>query len=504
MKIITILIITTLFCIAGVAQKSMTLSLNDVILLAQSNSLQSYLNKNYFLIDYWQYRSYKANFLPFLSLSSNPISYNNSSSLRYNSNSQTDEFTRTESLSSNAEVNLSQKLGLTGGNIYVSSDLSRIENYGERGYIQYSSTPFRIGYNQDLFGFNELKWSKKTEPLKYEKAQKEYIQSVEKTNLKTIEFFFQFAISLKRLKIAEYNLQTTDTLLQIANKRFSIGTVANDEVLDLKLSRNNHSIEFQEAKMNFIKAKDALLVFLMLPKQTDIHIVLPFDIPDIQIETRKALDIILERNPLSIEHEINVLLAKQEVAKAKTENRFKADLNLSYGISKNDGRYDSQSNTSTHGEVSNVYKTPYDDYQVVNIGVKIPVLDWGSGKGQYKMALSRKKIEEIAAKQAFQDFEQNTITQILEFNLQKEKVSSAALSDSLAKESYELTMLRFRKGKADVLKLISSQNAKDNAGIKYVSSLHEYWRRYYELREMALYDFEKGEPLLISIPDIIN
>ena len=47
----------------------------------------------------------------------------------------------------------------------------------------------------------------------------------------------------------------------------------------------------------------------------------------------------------------------------------------------------------------------------------------------------------------------------------------------------------------DVLKLTSSQKAKDNARLQYVQSLYQYWRDYYTVRKLTLYDFVNNQTL---------
>ncbi|MCT4647256.1 MAG: TolC family protein [Carboxylicivirga sp.] len=482
----------------------MTLTLNDVLLLSQVQSLQSFLIKNYYLSDYWQYRSFKADYLPSVNLNSSLFKYNNSSRLRYNSITQTDEFQRTENMSSNAIVNINQKIGLTGGAVSVISDLGRIQNYGEKGFVQYSSIPIKIGYRQDLFGFNSLKWERKTAPLKYEKAKKKYIESVEAMNVTAVNHFFQVAISEMRLKMADYNYHQTDTLLQVAEKRFKLGSITKSELLDLRLSMNNTSIRLQETKLNHRKARENLLTFLMLPLRTSIEIILPEGIPKLEIDTEKALYEVLSNNPEILRQELSKINAQMKVAQTKAANRFKADISLNVGISKNDGRYDYIDNRPINGEVANVYQPEFDDYQIVNIGLSIPILDWGKGKGNYEMAKSQQQIAKIASQQVLQQFEQNTITQVLEFNIQKSKVESAAFSNELASESYDLTVIRFRKGKVDVLKLVNSQNAKDNAEVNYISALAEYWRSYYGIRQLTLFDFENNVSLCVDFNKIVQ
>ncbi len=504
MKHILIITVFILFIPLASAQKKMTLTLEDVIHLTQAQSLQSFLIKNYYLGDYWQYRSFKANYLPSISLTSKLFSYNNSSSLRYNSNSKSEEFVRTENLSSDATLSVNQKVGFTGGTLYLNSDLGRIQNYGDEGYVQFSSKPVRLGYSQNLFGFNALKWERKLEPVKFEQAQKEYVQSVESMNIMAISNFFQFVLAKQHTKTAEYNYYQTDTLLQIAQKRFVLGSITKDELLDLKLNKNNNSIRLQEAKLNLRKTKESLLSFLMLPKELEINIVLPNQIPQLQINAQVALNEALKNNPEMLKNEISIAVAEKDVAKTKADNRFSANLGVNVGLTKNDGSYDYAKKAASDGALKEVYKSKFDEYQVVNVNVNVPILDWGRGKGYYQMAKSKQQIAEIAAQQALQQFEQNAVTQVLEFNLQKEKVASAALSDTLASESYALTITRFRRGTADVLKLVSSQNAKDNAVVKYISALSQYWYSYFGIRKLTLFDFQQNKPIEVDFDELVN
>jgi len=143
----------------------------------------------------------------------------------------------------------------------------------------------------------------------------------------------------------------------------------------------------------------------------------------------------------------------------------------------------------------NVYRPEFENYRQLTLGINIPILDWGRSKGQYEMAKSRHEIVQVAGRQSLQQFKQNAVTRAIAFNIQKSRVESAALSDTLANESYELTMTRFSTGQADVLRLTSSQNAKDNARLQYINALADYWKYYYTLRQLTLFDFENNNDI---------
>lgn len=468
------------------SQEKLHLSLDDVLTLTREQSLQSFLNQHFYRVDYWAYRSFKADFLPSVNLRANPLGYSNVSRLRYNSVTQTDEFVRTENLTSDMVLEVSQKLAATGGTFFMQSELGRVENFGLNNFTQYSSVPFRIGYQQELFGFNPMKWLRKIEPLKFETAKQEYLESVEDMHVAAVSYFFAMARAAVRRETASTNLENNKNLLQIAENRFDLGTVTREELLDLRLSSNEAAIALQESELEYRETKESLLNFLMLPIDTEIEILLPDDIPVAQVDVGIVLNNAFANNPEIMQLEQQVLESKRNAEQAKTARHFRANVNVFYGLSKDDG------DLSRSGRIDNVYGGDFNNHQRVALGINIPILDWGRNKGHYEIALSQQQIAETAAQQALQKFEQKAVTDAIAFNIQKARVESAALSDTLASESYELTMTRFRSGQADVLRLTTSQRAKDNARLQYINTLSEYWESYFQLRRLTLYDFENN------------
>lgn len=77
--------LSTLFIVAAMsgvclsplyAQKHLVLDLNQTIALANDSSLESFRTQNMYLSGYWEYRTYKANRLPSLTLDLTPAQYN--------------------------------------------------------------------------------------------------------------------------------------------------------------------------------------------------------------------------------------------------------------------------------------------------------------------------------------------------------------------------------------------------------------------------------------------
>ena len=90
-------------------------------------------------------------------------------------------------------LNLSQAIPLTGGRVFVQSNLQRFDDF-TNDKIFYNGTPFRVGFAQPLFGFNALKWNKKIQPILLQEAEKKYAADIESINNDAAELFFNLSL----------------------------------------------------------------------------------------------------------------------------------------------------------------------------------------------------------------------------------------------------------------------------------------------------------------------
>ena len=136
------------------AQKHLVLDLNQTIALANDSSLESFRAQNMYLSGYWEYRTYRANRLPSLTLDLTPAQYNRDITKRYDSGSNLDVYRTQQSYYAYGGLSVKQNLDLTGGAFYLESNLAYMRNFGDNSATQLTSVPVRIGYSQSLVGYN--------------------------------------------------------------------------------------------------------------------------------------------------------------------------------------------------------------------------------------------------------------------------------------------------------------------------------------------------------------
>lgn len=472
-------------------QETFTLRLNEVVNLGAQKSLDAFRNKNMYLSSYWEFRYYKANKLPSLRLASTPLDFNHSRQRQYNINTNKDEYVLRDYLNSEVSMELNQKIGLTGGSLFLNSELGMLNNLSGDKSTSFQATPISIGYSQSLNGYNTVKWESRIEPLKYEKAKKDFIQAQEDLAMKSTGMFFDLVEAQIQLKIAEYSLSNADTLYKIGKGRFQVGTVTQDELLNLELSQLNALQTLSKAKQDVERYQNRLNSFLMLDKQTKINCEVPSQIPTLQVSAEEALNLALKNNPDILEQQQQMLEQDREVARVKSESGLSTTLFARYGLDQ------------SAKEINMVYDQP-DQSQRMSVGLNVPLIDWGRRKGRLMMAESNREVVNARIRQSRIDFEQNIFQSVMEFNLQAEQVRNAAKADTVAQKGYEVTFQRFLIGKVDVVKLNLARNDRESARKAYINAVRTYWNYYYRLRMLALFDFVKGESLSAEYDKIIQ
>ena len=489
------LIVFLLFILMGPASDAQTavkyLDLNQVIGIASQQSLDAFRNRNMYLASYWEFRNFKADNLPSLSLQSTPLDFNRSMQRVYNYDENRDEYKPREFLNSDMAMLLNQNVGFLGGTIFARSELNLSQNLGGDKLTTWNSTPMSIGYSQALNGFNQLKWRAKIEPVKFEKAKQEYVQSKEELAIKATRMFFDLVDAQIEVSISQTNLNNADTLYRIGMGRFQVGTVTQDELLNLELGFMNSRLALQRANLGLERARADLNSFLGYDNDTRIECIVPDNLPGLKVNPEEALSLAIQNNPSILNHEQRLLEEDRRVKQAEAASGINAELYALYGLNQNAEK------------LSDVYADPL-ERQRLRVGLNIPVLDWGRRKGQLSMARSTREVARISINQERIDFEQDVLMNVMEFNIQQEQVQNTAKADTIARLGYEVTMQRFLIGKLDVTKLNLARNDQEQARRAYIRALRSYWSYYFTIRQLTLFDFEKGITLSEDFERLLN
>lgn len=455
---------------AGLPSDSLRLTLSDAIALAQRQSSDALAARHTLEAAEWSYRYYKANYLPSVTLSSSP-----SLNRQLNSITQPDGtniFVRQNQLSTDLSLSISQNVTLTGGTLFLRNSLQRLDEFEQRTH-GYSSVPFSIGYQQNLFGHNSLRWARRTEPLRHSIAQKQYRETMELVASRASTYFFMLATAQTNQEIARQNYAVSDTLLRFARRRYERGSITENEMLQLEVGKLTEETNRLNAEAEVEDAMLTLRSYLGIKEEVPLTVVTDTLISDNVVDADEALALALQNNPDPEQLRLNVVESKSALSSAKANRGLKADLYLQFGLSQK-------------GEtLQEAYAQPLNQ-QYVSMTVSLPLLDWGRGKGQVRVAKSRLELTQTQSEQAMQDFRQNVQKMVRQYNLQAYRVKIAYRTRETALRRYDVARWLYLQGRTSLLELNTSTNEKDQAQRAFITALQTYWSLHYGLRSLTL------------------
>jgi len=471
------------------AQDTVKLTLDDAIYLAQIQSVDAAVALNQLKTAYWQYRSFYADQLPEVNFTGALPSYNNNYS-PYQQSDGSYTYVQSNWLGMNGTLSIDQNIALTGGKISLITSLDFTRQLGTGAYNEFMSVPMGVTLTQPVFGVNNPKWSRRIEPVRYKEAKAAYIESTEGVRISATTYFFNLLQAKESLNIARQNLSNADKLYEVAIAKRKIGYISESELMQLELAALQAKGIVTEAQSNLNACMFQLRSFLALDEQSTIEALLPESAPDLQITYRDVLDKALENNSFSKNILRRQLEADYAVATAKGNQR---NINL----------FASVGYTGKDQTLGNAYQQLRGN-QIVQVGVSIPILDWGKRRGQVKVAESNSEVVRSTIKQQEMNFNQNIFLLVENFNNQAGQLTIAEQADRIAEKRYATAIETFMIGKISVLDLNDAQKSKDEAKRKDITELYNFWNYYYNIRSVTLYDFVKQADIEIEFDKTIK
>ncbi len=490
LSIILIIILST-WSINVVSQEVDRYTLNDVIELAQKQSPDAQIAKHRFINSYWVYRNYKANYLPSLSFASTLPSISTGFKDQFVGGVTTSVFENVNRYS--LDLLLQQKIGFTGGSIEVSSGLLRTDNFkSDTTWHQYTTNVINFGLTQPISMYNPDRWERRIEPLRYEEAKRIYVEANEKIAVTVIDYFFSFLLAQIQVSIAQKNYSNYDTLYRIAEGRYTLGKIAENDLLQLELNLLKAEAAVEDADLNYNNRLFIFKSFLRIKEETLIELVPPSETNHFEVFVQTALEQAKFNTSSGLEFQRRTLEAERIVKEARN-GRLDANLYAGFGLGQ-----------ISNGSIQDAYTQPLDE-EFVSLRISMPLLDWGRTKGDIKIAESNLALVETSIEQERIDFDHNIFLNVMEFNMQEKQLMIAAKSDTVAQKRYEVTQKRYMIGKVnDVLELQNAQIDNDNAKMGYYRSLMNYWKSYYDIRMLTLFDFKRSMPITIDIDALVE
>jgi outer membrane protein TolC len=469
--------------LAAQATPFQAITLTEAIALAQQRGHQARAARAAREAARYRHRAFRSGLLPQLSLDATVPSYERSITGVPQPDGST-EFLSLRRTNGWIGATLTQKVPLTGGDLFVSSSLAGFSTRetGQPLDERWFSTPVSVGLSQPLFRPNTVAWDRREEVVETELDERAYLEAMEDVALQTSNAFFDAYAARVGLDNATKNAAVNDTLYRLNTGRFEVGRIGENDLLQSELVLLRSRTALESALLAFERANDALRLALGLPPGTRVEVTVTGDVPAFEADTARAVAEALRNRAAVSRVALDDVQARRRVTEARYPSGTGATVQASYGL--NATALDASRAYQDLGEASRF-----------TLSVQLPLWLWGARAEDVRAAkadrdrvasLSQATIEQLAHEARFA---------ALELAQARRTVALSGKADSVATKRFEVAYNRYVIGRIAIDNLYLAQQEKDQALVQYVQALRGYWAAYYRLRRATLFDFAMGQAI---------
>ncbi|MEO7964312.1 MAG: TolC family protein [Gemmatimonadaceae bacterium] len=384
----------------------------------------------------------------------------------------------------NATLNLAmtQKLPFSGGDLFVSSKLARLDVSGQQSLRNWSSTPFAVGIQQDIFRPNVFKWDGREQNLRADAAERTYLEAREDVAILTTNAFFDLYTARLGLASAANNAAVNDTLYTLNKGRFEVGKIGENDLLQSELALLRERTSLDEARLEYERSLASFRRTINVSPGTPIEIVVAPEVPEVAGDTTVAVAQALKNRAQRIDLELQDVQARRHITEARLNNGVGATLRASVGLNQ------------TSSDVNAVYRDLLQQ-QTFALSLAMPIVNWGARSADIQAAIADQDRVASLSRATREQLQQDAHFSVLQLALARRQLALSAKADTVAVKRFEVAYNRYVIGKINMDNLYVAQNEKNAALQQYLQALRGYWLAYYRLRRTTLYDFEKGEAI---------
>lgn len=395
----------------------------------------------------------------------------------------TTTFAAQSQMTSSVGLTLSQQVPLTGGRIFVSSGLTRVDLYGREDSRLWQSTPVVVGIQQSILRPNTLAWDARVQDVRADVAERQYLEAREDVALAAADAFFDLYAAEMAVANAESNAAVNDTLYVLNKGRYEVGKIAENDLLQSELALLRARTALDGARLDRDRAAAALRLRVNAPDDVPLAITPPTGIPSFDPDPEVAVAQALRNRSQMRDLDLQELVARRQLAEAKRNTGFGMQLTAMAGFNQ------------TASVFGDAYQSMRDQQQL-ELGLEMPLVQWGARHAQIEAARAEQRRVGSVARAGRAAAEHEARFAALQLVQARRQLALSAKADTVAAKRFEVAKNRYIVGKIDIGALYIAQSEKDAALLSFVQALRGYWTAHYRLRRLTLYDFETRRSLV--------
>ena len=468
--------------IATTCSTAEVLSLQECIDLAMQNNLQHQINQQTLASNRTQLTAARAPFGFNMNADVTTPSFTGLSDTQENIALETRVREESSDVSYSGNLRMTQRLRHLGQFTLTTVALRRDFSSNRRAdFLDYSGST-RLLYQRDLLGQPREEIALKRAEHSLQSARLNFDRQRLQLEGQVIDDYYDLVQSVRELEIEEQRLAQSRANLELAQRKFEVGLIAEVEALRLQVEMLQAEATYDQAQTNIESSRDILRETLGLDVWAPLEIDTEVQYEIHPIDAQRALEIGLARRTDMKRAEIFEEIRALDLEDTRRRNGINATFGANVGM---------RGHGSEIGDVSDNFER---NRWGVDLQITLPLIDSGQQRAnvsQARIALEQSRLNrEQQRRQIIQQIRDAT----RRVHEAERQIDLRQATLQFAQRTYDVEQSRFELGLADSQQLLQAQGNLTQAQINALGAVIGYQRQLKNARLATMAELKELAP----------
>ena len=468
--------------IATTCSTADVLSLQECIDLAMQNNLQHQMDQQTLASNRTQLTAARAPFAFNMNANITTPSFTGLSDTQENIALETRVREESSDVSYSGNLRMTQRLRHLGQFTLNTTALRRDFSSNRRTpFLDYSGAT-RLFYERDLLGQPSEEIALKRAEHSLQSARLNFDRQRLQLEGQVIDDYYDLAQSVRELEIEEQRLAQSRANLELAQRKFEVGLIAEVEALRLQVEMLQAEATYDQAQTNIESSHDILRETLGLDVWAPLEIDTEVQYEILPIDAQRALEIGLARRTDMKRTEIFEEIRALELEDTRRRNGINATFGANVSM---------RGHGSEIGDVSDNFER---NLWGVNLQITLPLID----SGQRRATVSQARIALEQSRLTREQQRRRIIQQIRDATRRvheaERQIDLRQATLQFAQRTYDVEQSRFELGLADSQQLLLAQGNLTQAQINALGAVIGYQRQLKNARLATMAELKELAP----------
>ena len=367
-------------------------------------------------------------------------------------------------------VSLSQRFRNIGEFSLIGSGFRNDFSSNRRQDFREYSADLSLAYEQEILTDPEEELQLRTAELSYAAGLSTLQRQRVQLESRVVNVYYDLVQGVRQLEIQKQRLDQSQAALELAQRKFEIGLIAEVEALRLEVDELRAQAEYAEAATRIESRRDALRQVLAMDVETPLAVSTRVDFTILAVDEETAVAVAMVRRTDMEQQRLRQRIAHLDLKRTAQSMGPSASLSARVNL------------TGRGPDPHDVGRTLERSLISANIRVGLPLVDGGRRRGVVRQAEIDLEQRELTAEQVRQQVVlevREAVRSVQEAERQIRLLNSAL---EVAERTFEVEQSRFELGLANSQELLDAQTDLTQARTSALNAVVSYQRALQDLR----------------------